>query len=340
MYCNLKCKTLFLSVCLLLLNSIATAQDLENISKQKPVTISGGLGLNYTSIHSSDSNRVPMPDYWGASLNLNLSIYGISIPVTAVFTNGKVNLSHSFNQFGISPHYKWITLHAGYRQYSYSPFTVSGQTLFGGGMDVNIKKLRLGFFGGRLRKAVQVDSTMMFRQDIPGAYPVNISTENGINSYSVRPTFSRIGLGGKIGFGTQSNFVDFILFKGYDNVNSLAATTDYRSLKPEENVVLGLNIFQRFLKHFTFGFNGAASVYTYDTNEALIDSDIPVLSLANKIIPVRLTTQAQWAAETNINISYPDFNLSGSYKRAQPYFRSMGINSFLTDLNLISIQPS
>ena len=340
MYCNLKCKTLFLSVCLLLMNSIATAQDIENIAKQKPFAITGGFGLNYTSTSSSDSNRIPMPVFWGANLSLNLSIYGISIPVTAVFTNGKVNLSHSFNQFGFSPHYKWITLHAGYRQYSYSMFTVSGQTLFGGGMDVNYRKLRLGFFGGRLRKAVQVDSTMMFRQDIPGAYPVNISTENGINSYSVRPTFSRIGLGGKIGFGTPTNFVDFILFKGYDNVKSLSTPTDNRDLKPEENVVLGVNIFQRFLKHFTFGFNGAASIYTYDTNEELVKSDFQYLSVINKIIPVRLTTQAQWAAETNINISYPNFNLSGSYKRAQPYFRSMGINSFLTDLNLISIQPS
>ncbi len=337
---KLKYRILIPIILLFCCKNIISGQELENIAKQKPFKISGGFGFNYTSTNSNDSNQVPMPAYWGANLNLNLSIYGISIPVSAVLTNGKVNLNHSFNQFGISPHYKWITLHAGYRQYSYSPFTVSGQTLFGGGIELNLTKLRLGFFGGRLRKALQIDSSMMYQQDIPGSYPMNITTENGTNYYSAQPSFSRMAWGAKIGFGKESNFVDFIFFRGYDDVTSLTNENGLLNLKPEENVVLGINIFQRFFNHITFGLNGAASIYTYDTNVDVVDLEIPFIDMINKIIPIRSTTQVQWATEANFNISYPNFNILSSYKRAQPYFRSMGINSFMTDLNLITVQPS
>lgn len=333
---KLKCFLLFMwFVC----HYPATAQELENISKQKPFQVSGGFGFNLTSTSSNDSNVVPMPLFWGANLNMNFQIYGISIPVSAVLTNGKARLSHSFNQFGMSPHYKWITLHAGYRQYSYSPFSVSGQTFFGGGLELNPSIFRLAFFGGRLRKALQPDSSLMYRQDIPGSYPLNINTENGVNYYSVQPSYQRMGWGGRIGFGKEANFVDFIFFRGYDDVASLK-DDGMLEVKPEENVVLGINIFQRFFKHISFGLNGAASIYTYDTNAGIVELDIPYFATINQFIPIRSTTQVQWAAEANFNINYSNFNLITSYKRAEPYFRSMGISSFMTDLNIISVQPS
>ncbi len=316
-----------------------SGQDLTQIGKEKIFKINGGLGLNYTSTFTNDSNRIPMPTFWGANLNLNLSIYGLSFPISAMITNGKVNFTHAFNQFGISPHYKWLTLHAGYRQYQYSPFTVSGQTFFGGGIELRPAFLRLGFFTGRLRKATELDSAMMFQQTIPGSYPLNIVSENGTNFYSAQQAFSRKGWGAKIGFGSETNYVDFIVFKGRDDYQSITKTTNL-SIKPEENLILGINIFQRMFKHFTFGLNGAASVYTYDTNAAELAESIPLLGLINKIFVLRPTTQFQWAGEVNFNINYPNFSLLSTYKRTQPNFQSMGINSFLSDLNLITFQPS
>jgi len=317
-----------------------SAQNLEGISKQKPFKVSGGLGLNYTSTFTNDSNRVPMPAFWGVNLNLNFSVYGISVPVSAVFTNGKVSMTHAFSQFGISPQYKWATLHLGYRQYSYSPFTVSGQTFLGAGLELRPGKLRLGVFGGRLRKAVEVDTTRLFEQNIPGSYPLNIYTENGNNYYSPQASYSRVAWGIKLGFGTETNFVDFIFFKAHDIKSSLAIQSKALEIHPEENVVIGINVFQRLFKHFSFGINSAASIYTYDTDASALITDIPFSNLANKIITIRSTTQLQWAGEATLNINYPQFNLLTSYKRAEPNFKSMGITSFLTDLNLITVQPS
>lgn len=319
---------------------LLVAQDLENIAKQKPFQLHGALGFNYTGTMTNDSNRIPMPNFWSANVNLTASVYGFSIPFSAVLTNGKMSVANSFNQFGLSPTYKWLTLHGGYRQYSYSPFTVAGQTFLGGGFELRPWFLRLGLFGGRLRKAYEMDSTLIFQQNIPGSYPLNISTVNGQNFYSTQTSYSRWGWGSKLGFGKDNNYVDFIFFKGYDSPNSLKNQKSKLHLAPEENIVLGLNIFQRFAKHFSLGLNGAASVYTFDATANPIEDDFEMKELVNKLIPITPTTQFQWAAEANFNISYPNFTLNTTYKRVQPNFRSMGINSYLTDMSYLSIQPS
>lgn len=314
-------------------------QSIENIGQQKPFVINGGVGLSYTATLTNDSNRVPMPAYWGTNINLNMKLFGIQIPLTAVYTNGKLTLTNSFNQFGISPSYKWITLHAGYRQFSFSPFTVSGQTIFGGGIELNPWKLRLGFFMGRLRRAVEVDSARMFEENIPGSYPLNITYENGKNYYSTQASYERRAWGAKVGFGDRNNFLDLIFFRGFDNSASITKKGNLNIL-PEENVVLGVNFFRKLQKHITLGVNAAASAYTYNTDIDPIATEIPFIDLINKIIVVRPTTQLQWAGEANLNISYTNFNILTSYKRAEPGFRSMGINSFMTDLNMLTIQPS
>lgn len=328
---------LFLS---LLFYIFGTAQDLENIGKQKPFQIHGDLGLNYTGTYTNDSNRIPMPNFWSANLNLNASLYGISIPFTAVLTNGKFSASNSFNRFGLSPRYKWITAHLGYRQYDYSPFTVTGQSFFGGGIELRPWFLRFGLFGGRLRNAFEVDSSKVFEQNIPGSYPLNITTEQGVNYYSQKPSYTRKGWGAKLGFGKQNNYVDFIFFKGYDISSSLKQENSTLHLSPEENVVLGLNIFQRIAKHFTININGAASIYTMDASADVISENYPMKDFISKIIPITTATELQWATEANFNVNYPNFSLNTAYKRIQPNFKSMGISSYLTDLNMISIQPS
>ncbi len=333
---------LFLLACLtisILNPGTLFSQNVEKIGQQKPFVINGGIGLSYTSTTTNDSNRVPMPEYWGTTINLNFSVFGISVPLTAVYTNGSLNLSNSFNQFGISPSYKWITLHAGYRQFNYSPFTVSGQTVFGGGIELNPWKFRLGFFTGRLRQAVEVDSSKMYEENIPGSYPLNITYENGKNYYSTQASYSRMAWGAKVGIGDADNFVDLILFRGYDNSKSITENGSL-SILPEENVVVGINIFQRLKKHITFGVNAAASAYTYNINVDPVAIDFPLVDWINKIITIRPTTQLQWAGEGNFNINYTNFSLHTSYKRAEPSYRSMGINSFMTDMELLTIQPS
>lgn len=336
---------LFIIIYLYLSGILAiNAQDLDQLGKQKAFHINGGVGFNYTATHANDSNRIPLPAFWSGNVNLNLDIYGFTLPLTAVVTNGQVNLNNCFSQFGMSPHYKWITLHAGYRQYSYSPFTVSGQTFMGGGIELHPWIFRLGFFTGQLHKAVAFDTLNIYQQNIPGSYPLNVNTVNGVNYYSAQAAYERWGWGAKFGFGKDNNYVDFILFKAQDRASSLKDTYSKTNLVPEENLVLGMNVFQRIGKHLSFGFNGAASIYTYNSDVADINDEltvnIPLKGVLTKLIPIRPTTQFQWAGDVSLGLNFSSFSIQTQYKRVEPYYKSMGITSTLSDLEMFSVQPS
>lgn len=326
---------------LLLLTFGLSAQDLENIKNQKPFQISGNIGGSYIATITNDSNRIPMPSFWNANVMLNVNIYGVSIPLSAVLTNGNVSFYNSFSQFGLSPKYKWITLHGGYRQYSYSPFSVSGQTFFGGGFDLTPKHLRLGFFMGRLRKATMLD-TSLYYQTIPGSYPLNVTSINGSNYYSQAGGFSRWGWGAKIGFGKESNFVDFILFKASDRTKSISDTFSLKRLTPERNVVFGINSHQKIGKKITFGCDAAVSAYTYNSYADSIpfDDDLPAVNILQKLIPFNISTQLQWAGNVSIGYTLKNFSLQTKYKHIEPYYKSMGIVSTYSDVELLSFQPS
>ncbi|MEI6124047.1 MAG: hypothetical protein WCQ95_10525 [Bacteroidota bacterium] len=335
----MKAKHIAIAVFIMLMSVSAFGQDLEHIAKQKPFHVSGGVGAGYTHMFTNDSSGVPMPSFWNVNLNLNFSIYGVSIPLSAMITNGKFDLVNSFNQFGLSPKYKWITLHAGYRQYNYSPYSVSGQTFLGGGFELRPWIIRLGFFAGRLRKAAKVDTTQ-YSQTIPGSYPLNVSSNGGHNYYSQAGGFTRWGWGLKIGIGKENNYVDLILFKGQDRTRSITDSFSQVSLKPEQNLVIGLNTFQKLGKHLTFGFDAAASVYTYNTNmdSIVMDEDIPLKNFFALLTPINMTSQLQTAGSVNLGLNFKNFRMATQYRRIDPYYRSMGITSTYSDVELVSTQ--
>jgi len=134
-----------------------------------------------------------------------------------------------------------------------------------------------------------------------------------------------------------------ILFKAFDKKSSLKDTLSTNRVLPEENFVLGFNTFHRIAKHFTFGVNAATSLYTYNTNA---DDTIPlefdkgVKNLIETFIKLRSTTQLQIAGSANFGVVYPNFSLQAQYRLIQPYYRSMGISTFLSDLQSITVSPT
>ena len=318
------------------------SQDLGNLGKQKPIRISGSIGANYSTTFTNDTGRAPLPSSYSFNSNINLEVFGFNIPVSVVLSNGKLNVSNAFNQFGMSPHYKWLTVHGGYRQMSFSEYTLNNQTFLGAGIEANPGKIRLGAMIGRFAKAVEYD-TALFGKIIPGSYPLEAQNINGQNYYNRQASYSRLGYGLKLGVGTQNNFFDLMFFKAFDKKSSLKDTATTNRVLPEENFVLGFNTFQRIAKHFTFGVNAATSIYTYNTNaedSIPLELDKGLKNLIEKFIKLRSTTQLQLAGSANFGIMYPNFSLQAQYRLIQPYYRSMGIATFLSDLQSVSISPT
>ena len=73
-----------------------------------------------------------------------MKIYGVEIPFSLTVSEQERSFRQPFNQFGITPTYKWAKAHLGYSNLTWSPFTWSGQTVLGGGVELNPGKFRFG----------------------------------------------------------------------------------------------------------------------------------------------------------------------------------------------------
>lgn len=176
-------RPLILSFCFSLLFGIADAQDIEQMIKQKPFVINGTLGLGVGTYNSSGipaRQRAFSYLFNGAP---TVSIYGVSFPFSVVVSDQQRGFTQPFNQYGISPTYKWITVHAGWQSIQWSPYTLAGYNFLGGGVELNPGKLRFGFIYGRFNKAIEEDPAL-------------------ITAFSQTPAYKRTGFSTKLGWGT------------------------------------------------------------------------------------------------------------------------------------------
>src|SRR4051812_8689127 len=117
---------------LLLIPSIkGSSQQLDNLSGQKPVTVSGNVDLRGIAYSASGIPARRKPFSYILSGNTNIGFYGFDIPLSFTVSEQDRSFSQPFNQFGLSPRYKWLTLHFGYRNLSFSPYTLDGYTMLG-----------------------------------------------------------------------------------------------------------------------------------------------------------------------------------------------------------------
>ena len=241
-----KSLTFFLSLILLVLfGDMAYSQDLGNIAKQKPIDVSGSVSLRLNTFATSDTLSRRDPFFWTLSGNPTVSLFGITLPFSFSFSQKQSAFRQPFNYFGVSPYYKKITFHAGYRSVYFSDYTLSDHMFLGGGVEAQPSILRLGFVYGRFSKAVE---------------PI---TDTLTQVYSV-PSFNRKGYAAKFGIGTSNNYVDLILLSIHDDSASIGST-EGTGIAPAENLVLGIKSKQVFAKIVTLDVDFGFSAYTYDT---------------------------------------------------------------------------
>lgn len=305
---------------------LAVGQTL-NFDPDKPVKLSGTINLSFETYSQNGlefSRRKPTS--WLISGSPVLSIYGIQVPVTMIVSNFESRFYQPFNQYGISPSYKWATAHLGYRNVQFSPFTLAGHRMLGGGIELNPGKLRAGFMYGRLNRATIVDSVMY-------SNPL---------AYNPKPSYTRMAYAGKLGFGTEKNHIDATILRGWDNEMSLSS--DLRdSIPAAENTALGLGWKIQLAQKLSWQTDLGVSLYTNDINrESLIDSSntSPILERLDAIFGLKSSSQLLTAAETKLAYQDTQFGLALSYKRIDPDYKSMGAYFFQSDMQQFQVSPS
>ena len=299
----------------------ARSQDVENISDEEPVQFSGSASLTTGFYDMSGIGARRQPYNYSLRFNPTLQLYGISLPFSITLNKQGTRFSQPFNQFGMSPEYKWAELHLGYRRMSFSPFTLQGQTFAGGGIELNPGKFRFGAFYGRLDKA-----------------------SNRITGNIPQPQYKRTAWGGKIGVGTEQEYLDVIFFRARDQMNSLPGTSDSlrNQIPARENMVVGLSSRLNFFDdHVSWKFDVAGSAYTRDLRQQKIDlSQEEVPGLLTDMYTPRTSSLFSWSGETSLTLNLDGFTLGGTYRRVNPDYRSMGVNYINDDVENITLNTS
>ena len=143
------------------------------------------------------------------------------LAITVSFSVGpSAHLTQPFNRYGVSPYYKWIKLHAGYRSMRFNPYTLNGLQFFGGGIELEPKGFRFGAFYGRFSKPVAQDT---------------------LASISPFPSYERTGYGVKIGVGSPRNYVDLSMVHVHDDPSSIPEAVGNARFTPMENLAAGIS---------------------------------------------------------------------------------------------------
>lgn len=310
---------LFYELLLLCLGPLsAWAQSESETPKAKPVRVSGGLNAYAGFYQASGIENRNQSTPFGLSASATVSLPGgISLPFSVIVGNQGASFRQPFNQFGISPTYKWATVHAGYRNVQFSPFTLAGHTFLGGGVELNPGKLRIGAVYGRFNKAISTDLA---------------------NPDQALPSFKRTGYAVKLGYGSAANYVDVVLLNAADDTSSI---TGSQSITPARNTVLGVTSRLTLAKNFSFEMDIAGSAYTRDTRAQVVPlSDQPLMKAFNIFMPAQLSTQLTTAAQLGLGYRSKNFGLKLQYKRIEPNFQTMGSYYFQSDIQSFTIAPS
>ena len=318
-----KYSCLIISAVLLVLHFTPShAQDLSTISKQEPIKINGSVNVRLQFYDTDKTNPSRSPFMWYLQGSPVVTLYGIVMPFSFRLSEQQRDFRQPFNQFGVSPHYKWVKLHLGYRSHNWSTYSLAGHSISGAGLELTPGKFQFGVVTGQLLKPVKyLDNTEH----------VQVQT----------PAYRRTGTALRLGYGTDRNNAGIVVLKAVDDQESIDAIPSKYQLTPDENIVVSFISRQTIAEKFLLELEVAQSLYTKDLRTPLSDTMEAFLSEAfSFLMESHESTTSSNAFKTSFGYRTEMFNLAMKYERVEPDFRSMGAYYFATDLRNITIEPS
>lgn len=316
---------------LLFAGTVSFAQNIEQVYsdtkgllKNDPLNFSGGINANMTFYDAQGIENRRDPFYWSVSGNLNISVFGkISCPLSFTvtqqdkkFTHGLDKFSQPFNQFGISPSYKWLTVHAGYRSINFSEYSQSGTLFLGGGVEVKPEKSKLSgtIAYGRFLKAIPV---------------------GGVDGITVGlPAYERWGGAGKLRYGSESNNVEMVYFAAKDDPYSIEFDT-VNQLTPKSNQIFGLITKQKLGEKLSV--SGDFHYSMYNPNTYLPVQKLERFTYINKIFDPRADSKFNAAYNFAVEYKLFEYSIGLKFKRVDPDYASLGSVFIANDVQEYSL---
>jgi len=294
------------------------SQNIEKIGKEDMFRISGGMNLNsiFYDVSGMDSRRDPFT--WYASGNLNINIIDFNIPLNYSYSNQKGKFTQPFNQFSLSPYYKWVKTQIGYSSVNYSSYTLAGHLFLGGALDLTPKNWEISLMYGRLKKAISFDSALQNEFDF---------------------SYRRMGMAAKAGYEKNGNSIYITGFSAQDDPNSVLFIPLNTIITPQQNIVFGSNGKIKITKELAAEAEFAVSGINRNINEIA-----QITSNENIFIPhisSFIKSSAFYAAYKGaVNYQYKKFAVKAQYEHVDPDYMTLGMYFINNDLENYTLAPS
>jgi hypothetical protein len=273
---------------------------ISTIAKSDPLIITGAIGTQNTYYNSSIGSGYRSP--WANSFyaNLNVSVYGFTMPFAFYYSNNNSSWNFPHFSFHIDPTYKNWRGHLGRSNMALSTY-IMNMSFNGVGVEYNAQKLRFGVFYGQLRNAINDD-------------PSDPSARS--------PQYSRLGWGFKVGYGSSRTFLDLSLLRAYDRLNSVDEYWQQR-IAPQDNVAIALRGGLGVTRWLSLRGNLAFTAFSTDKRAERIRTE--KLDRWDKIFEARNTSLMRIATDVSMNLNLRGFTSQVYYKMVQPDYTTLGL---------------
>lgn len=305
----------------------AMAQDIESNYnrlkkriKEEPVKITGNLSAQGASYHSFGIYDRGIPYRGSISGAVALDILGVTIHSNInIGSGGKIYNTKlpSYNFIGLSPKYKWVTLHIGNRTMDINKYSFSSYSFNGAGIELSPGNWRFKSFYGTLQRIVP--------RDYIGAQ--SLLNEN-----------KRIGFASKIGYDDGKDAFYVSLFKAEDRQNNTGAVLpdSMAYLPPGENVILSLEMKKALGKILTLDANYSSSGYTEDQSSQKYKDD-PITRTYGGLLGTNVSTTWSNAIDFGLTVKIKKTGINLLFQKIDPDFKTMGSMFFQNDLQNIHL---
>lgn len=309
----------------LLFTSRASAQSfrLDNLRDQfgkgKMLKLGGGLSANGIYYNGNGSyGRKPFSYF--VSGNVVLNLYGlVNLPFSFALSDFGKSYSYPIppNRFSIHPSYKWVTGHIGNIAMTFSPYTLNGYLFSGAGADFEPEGAFKGsVIYGRLQKAVEYDTA---NHIVPAAY-------------------ERRGFGAKVQFQKEKYRAGVIVFRAWDDVNSIRNKPDSLGIYPKENTVVSFNAGTKIIKQLDFTIEYATSALTQDVRAEPATGE----GILRHVVNSKASTGFYNAVKSQLQYSLATTVLGIGYEHVDPGYQTLGayyLNNDFENITVNAAQP-
>ncbi|MEI6409127.1 MAG: hypothetical protein WCR52_07080 [Bacteroidota bacterium] len=297
-------------------------QDLEAVYQNlkgggnRHLQVGGGLNISNTSYYSRGIAARQDALQWLIGANLNLRFMGITAPFALYFSDGnRAFRLPSYTFTGISPSYKWATLHLGDRNMNFSRYTLSGILFRGIGFELKPGRWYAGAMYGRLTRATNEDLNALQRID---------------------PVYRRIGYGVRVGYMGNRSTIGLSWFGVQDDKGSIP-TPQLSTILPTQNGVMSLQGSQRIGRKLNLEAEYARSATnTNSYATTLTNADKNAGNTLIGTFKPNESIQTGNAFRAGAQYNFKAASVNGNYERIDQGFRTLGALFFLSDVERIT----